>query len=140
MMLFGIFSRKLVVMTTEISTTLKSKRGLPSTQLLTDIKEYVLGTHYELSVAFVGDTRARALNKKYKQKDTPTNVLSFPLSDDSGEIILNPRRATRDAQKFDHTPHQHLVFLYIHGVLHLKGLAHGATMEAEEQRLLKKFV
>lgn len=127
-------------MTTAITSTLRSRRGLPSEQLLTEIKDHVLGKRYELSVAFVGDTRARTLNKQYKKKDTPTNVLSFPLADDAGEIILNPRRAVRDAKKFNHTPHQHIVFLYIHGVLHLKGFDHGSTMESKEQQLLKKFV
>ena len=127
-------------MTVATKSTLRSRKGLPSEKLLTTIADHVLGKRYDLSVAFVGDHRARTLNKKYKKKDAPTNVLSFPLADDAGEIILNPRRATRDAKKFDHTPHEHVVYLYIHGLLHLKGHAHGSTMESEEKRLLKKFV
>ena len=127
-------------MTTEITSTLRSKKGLPSLRLLTEIKNRVLGNKYELSIAFVGDARAQTLNKRYKKKNTPTNVLSFPLSEESGEIIINPRRATRDAKLFAHTPHQHIVYLYIHGVLHLKGYQHGDTMDIEEQRLLRKFV
>mgnify|MGYP002621547149 CR=1 FL=1 len=126
-------------MTTSITTTLRSRNGLPPNKLLTKIADHILGSRYDLSVAFVGDDRARTLNKHYKQKDTPTNVLSFPLSDASGEIIINPRRAARDARHFNHTLREHIIFLFIHGLLHLKGHTHGATMESEEQRLLRKF-
>ncbi len=103
------------------------------------IKISVLGSKYELSLVLMGDTLATRLNKEHKKKDGPTNILSFPLSETEGEIFLNLRRAQRDAKKFDHTIKEHIAFLFIHGCLHLKGLAHGEKMEKEETRLLKKF-
>ena len=58
-----------------------------------------------------------------------SNVLSFELSEDSGEILICPDAAA---------PYT-LAYLFIHGCLHLKGLAHSDTMEREEDRILKKF-
>lgn len=103
------------------------------------IKEDILGAHYELSLALVGDARARALNRTHKGKNTPTNVLSFPLSATEGEIIINPRRAARDAKGFDHTTTQHIAFLFIHGCLHLKGHVHGTQMEHLEDSYMQKY-
>jgi len=56
-------------------------------------------------------------------------VLSFPLSKNSGEILI-----CKSAAK----PYT-VDYLFIHGVCHLKGYKHGATMESIESRLLKKF-
>lgn len=112
-----------------------SINGLPFLK----IKEHVLGKKYELSLAFVGRDLSRRLNKEYKGKDKPTNILSFPLSKTEGEIVINHHKAKSEASSFEQTPRQHLLFLFIHGVLHLKGMQHSATMEVEEQRLLKKF-
>jgi len=108
--------------------------------LLERIKDAVLGKHYELSLVFVGDTRSRALNRAYRSKDKPANVLSFPLSHDAGEIFINPHRVEKEASRFDHSPRTFLIFLFIHGLLHLKGHSHGSTMEKTEQRLLKRFL
>lgn len=96
------------------------------------IKEKMLGKRYELSIAFVGDTRMRTLNRTYRGKDASTDVLSFPLSSDSGEIIFSMARVTQKAKKFSLTPREYLAYLFIHGILHLKGLEHGRTMEKLE--------
>ncbi len=103
------------------------------------IKNEVLGTHYQLSVTLVGEKRARAINRQGRQKEYAPNVLSFPLTKAAGEIYLSPAVAKREAKKFDHTEREHLVFLYIHGLLHLKGLDHGAKMESLEQKFLEKY-
>ncbi|PIR45755.1 MAG: rRNA maturation RNase YbeY [Candidatus Vogelbacteria bacterium CG10_big_fil_rev_8_21_14_0_10_49_38] len=91
-------------------------------------KETVLGRDYELSLVFCGSTRTRTLNRIHRSKDKPANVLSFPLSKNAGEIFIN-----LDARDFNFS------YLFIHGLLHLKGLDHGSRMEAEERKLLTLF-
>lgn len=103
------------------------------------IKKAILGAPYELSLALVGDARARALNRTHKGKDTPTDVLSFPYERDSGEIIINVRRAARDARHYGNTHDEHIGFLFIHGCLHLAGERHGARMERKEDELFARF-
>lgn len=99
----------------------------------------ILGDTYDLSLVLIGDTRARALNRTYRAKNTPANVLSFPLTPHSGEIFLNLARITREARHFDHTPAEHARYLLIHGCLHLKGYDHGSRMERAERDLCALF-
>jgi len=93
------------------------------------IKNAVLGARYDLSVAFLSPAKMRAITLRTKKKDKVSNVLSFPLSKTSGEILICKAAAK---------PYT-VEFLFIHGLLHLKGLKHGAIMEREEDRLLKRF-
>ena len=103
------------------------------------IKDSVLGRSYELSLALITATEARALTKRLKKKDKASNVLAFPLGKNSGEVVLCPATARKQAKEYGYAPPEFLAFLFIHGLLHLKGLSHGATMEKLEQRLLKRF-
>ncbi len=103
------------------------------------IKDEVLGSKYQLSLALIGEKRARAINKQSRQKEYAPNVLSFPLTKNSGEIYIAPAVAKKEAKSFDHSEREHLVFLYIHGLLHLQGYDHGAKMESLEQKFLKKY-
>ena len=103
------------------------------------ITEKVLGKNYELSLAFVGDTRSRKLNNAYRGKDKPTNILSFELSKNSGEIVINPRLVKKQAPKFGRTYKNFLCFLFIHGVHHLKGMEHSSTMDKAEEKIRKIF-
>jgi probable rRNA maturation factor len=97
-----------------------------------------LPASYELSVVLCGDTRMHTLNRTYRDKDRPTNVLSFPLSDTAGEVFLNMAQIGREAAQYGHSPRKHAVYLFIHGCLHLKGYSHGSTMEKAEQKLLER--
>jgi len=103
------------------------------------LKEAVLGTSYELSVALLPPQEAARITRESKHKDTPSNVLSFPLSPQSGEILLCPATAKKQARLFEYTPRVFIARLFIHGLLHLKGFSHGGTMDAEEQRVAKRF-
>lgn len=104
-----------------------------------DIMRKILGNTYELSVACIGRTRARRLNKELRNKDKVANVLSFPLSKQSGEITLCLEKIKSEAKKFNHSYKQHTAFLFIHGLLHLKGMEHGSTMEREEQKMMRAY-
>ena len=103
------------------------------------IKEKVLGKKYNLSLVFVGDKKSQTLNKTYRGKNKPTNCLSFSLSKTSGEIFLNLGKAKKEAPDFDKKFDEFVTFLFIHSMLHLKGMEHGSTMEKKEEKILKIF-
>jgi probable rRNA maturation factor len=104
-----------------------------------EIKKAILGSSYELSLVFVGTTRSRALNKHYRTKDKPTNVLAFPLDVAIGEVFICPHVADKQAPDFSLSKKGMVAYLFIHACLHLKGLDHGARMEALEATYMKKF-
>lgn len=103
------------------------------------MKNDVLGGSYTLSLVFVGRDRARSLNQTYRKKTYIPNVLSFPIDKTTGEIYITPEVAKREAKKFSMTYTGYVGFLFIHGLLHLKGHAHGDTMEKAEKRFISKY-
>ncbi len=115
-----------------ISVTNKTRRPSPRIQF-EKIKNEILGESYELSLVFIGPTASHRLNKQYRGKDYATDVLSFPISKTSGEIFLDLATTAKQAPKFEMNVKKFTAFLFIHGCLHLKGMAHGRTMEKAEQ-------
>ena len=116
----------------------KTKTKLPNLGFL-DIKNYVLGPEYELSLVFVSPEEMHDINFKTRQKDNPTNILSFPLDKKSGEIFICPEYGKKENHLFERSFENYLAFLFIHGLVHLKGLDHGSKMENEEIRVREKF-
>jgi len=115
-------------MTLEISTTLK-KQKYPKNIQYQKIKDKVLGKKYELSLVFCGGKLTKKLNKKFRKKNYSANILSFPLSENSGEIFIKlpvPKKFPVD-------------YLFIHGLVHLKGYQHSEEMEKIEEKIRKKF-
>ncbi len=104
-----------------------------------EMKEAILGKKYELSVAFVGTKRAQKLNVEYRKKTYVPNVLSFPLDLEHGEMYICPEIAYPEAKDFNLSKEGYIAFLFIHGLLHLKGHDHGDIMESLERRYMKKF-
>lgn len=103
------------------------------------IKEVSLGKDYELSLVFAGPEKIKRLNLTYRNKNTSTDILSFPISESEGEIYICPDEARKEAKKFDRDFKNFIAFLFIHGCVHLKGHDHGSTMENIEVDLRKKF-
>ena len=120
------------------SITNKTRGSVPRV-LFARLKKEVLGETYDLSVALVTKAEATRVTLESKNKDTPSNVLSFPLSKTSGEIILCPATARAQAPDYGMSAGTFLIYLFIHGLLHLKGRQHGATMEREERRIMQQF-
>ncbi len=108
-------------------------------RLFPKMKNVVLGTKYNLSLTFIGEKRIRSLNKTYRGKNRATDILSFPLSKNEGEIFINFDRAKVEAKKFSREMTNFILFLFIHGLCHLKGMRHGSTMEGEERKYRKRF-
>ena len=124
--------------TENLSVRRMTKGKLPSLPFLA-LKDAVLGKKYELSIVFAGRAQARELNRTHRGKDYNTNILSFPLSDTSGEIVISLEKVRRDAKDHDKNYPDFLGFLVIHGMLHLVGHDHGAIMETLEKKFCKKF-
>ena len=103
------------------------------------IKNAALGIDYHLNLIFTTPARIRKLNLIYRDKDEPTDILSFPLSKNEGEIYICRSEARKEAKKFDRPYANFIEFLFIHGCVHLKGYEHGATMESIEAKLRKRF-
>ena len=104
-----------------------------------EIKNDILGRNYSLSVAFVGNKESREINKRYKGKDKPANILSFSMRRNEGEIVLCPEVIKKEAGGFHKTFTEFLGFLVIHGMLHLEGMRHGSKMEEAERRYDQKY-
>ncbi len=94
---------------------------------------------WEISLVFAGPARAKKLNQNLRNKNYIPNVLSYQAGPKSGEIIICPDVARREAGEYGHSFATHVLYLFIHGVLHLEGRPHGATMEKWEQKLLTQF-
>jgi len=76
----------------------------------------------ELSIAFIGDITMRQLNKQYRGKNKPTDVLSFcGDGDDLGEILIDYAQIKRQARKYSKSVKEELIFILVHGLLHLIG-------------------
>jgi len=113
---------------------MRSSKSLAKSQLLPPdvkkrLKDFVLGPDYDLSVAWVSSAVIHKINLTYRHKDKPTNILSFPLGPNEGEILLC-RELMED---------QEAVPLFIHGLVHLKGYDHGSRMEQEEKKVIDFF-
>lgn len=108
----------------------------------------------EIAVRLASDDAVRTLNRQYRQKDKPTNVLSFPMvqpdlletvtqNSDDGEVILGDiilahgvcaaEAAERGISIEDHASH-----LIVHGVLHLLGYDHMGDAEAEAMEEMER--
>ena len=88
------------------------------------------------------DREIHALNRQYRGKDKPTDVLSFPLADTLqpallGDVIISLETAARQAQRRGHSLREELQTLLIHGILHLLGYDHEIS-RSEAMRMHRK--
>lgn len=120
-------------------TIRKTARSTPPRLSYEKIKDDLLGKKFSLSLVFVGDTLSTRLNKELRNKDYTPNVLTLPLSGSSGEMFINLNQAKKEAKKYGVPYTKWVLQLFIHGLLHLEGHQHGATMEKTEQKLVQKY-
>jgi probable rRNA maturation factor len=108
----------------------------------------------EIAVRLTSDDEVHQLNRQYRQKDKPTNVLSFPMiepdlidaltqnSDDGevllGDIVLAQGVCEDEAGEKGITVEQHATHLIVHGVLHLLGYDHQGDSEAEAMESMER--
>ena len=106
--------------------------------------------NHEISVLLTNDEEIRELNKKYRNIDKPTNVLSFSITSDTivnelrmiGDIVISKEKILSEAKDQNKTFNDHLAHIVIHGFLHLLNFTHDSKedstiMENKEVELLK---
>jgi probable rRNA maturation factor len=111
-------------------------------------EEDLYSNEIEISLLITDNTHIRELNRDYRGKDEPTDVLSFAFLEDEnhlamagnkalllGEIIISIEKAAEQAASIGQTIEQELVFLFVHGLLHLLGYDH---IEPEEEMAMRK--
>ena len=113
--------------------------AIPPRALLVRIKNKVVGKDFSVCIVFAGPKRLRALNKKYRQKSYTPNVLAFRMGKKDGEVFVCPEVAAREPRAAGIAARARVAYLVIHGLLHLKGMTHGATMSKSEKRLCAFF-
>lgn len=122
----------------EVALTNETRAAMPRA-IFRAIADAALPADYKLSVVFTGPAVMKKYNLMYRDKNVPTDILSFPLSKKEGEIYICPAEARREASKFDRSYANFIKFLFIHGCVHLKGYDHGVTMENIEADIRRKF-
>jgi probable rRNA maturation factor len=99
-----------------------------------------------VSLVLTGDRTVRRLNRDYRGKNKPTDVLSFPGPHDEGnlgDIVISVETAARNAPTFGRTLAQELDILTLHGFLHVLGYDHetdDGTMDRLEARLRRRLL
>lgn len=101
----------------------------------------------EISITFVDDATIQRINNQYLGKDKPTNVISFSLQEGEcggvnpdmlGDIMISADRAWSDAVQGHFTIDEEILFLMIHGLLHLTGYDHVNTSKINALKMKKK--
>lgn len=112
----------------------------------------------EIDVTFLDNNQIQKLNLEYRQKNFPTDVLSFPLGENGvydknndtgaamlGDIVISLEKAMRQSEIYGHSLQREIAFLVVHGVLHLLGYDHemggieSVKMREREESILKKL-
>ncbi|MFA9423949.1 MAG: rRNA maturation RNase YbeY [Sedimentibacter sp.] len=102
---------------------------------------------FEISVSFVTNEEIRRLNRDYRNVDSETDVLSFPMDEDEfngviilGDIVLSTQRIIEQANEFGHSFEREMIYLTVHSMLHLLGYDHLSDLEKDEMRLREKEI
>ena len=123
-----------------------SLRALAKKVIIAALDDAELEIPVEISLTFTDNEGIRELNKKYRNKDVPTDVLSFPMfengeieyDDESdepcalGDIVISLEKAKSQAEEYGHGIDREVGFLCVHSVLHLLGYDHETSKDDEE--------
>lgn len=112
----------------------------------------------EIDVSFVDDIAIHKLNFEFRNVDSSTDVLSFPLGENGiydtdpatgakmlGDVVISVEHALRQSEEYGHSFQREMAFLTVHSMLHLLGYDHvnggieAATMREKEERILLKM-
>lgn len=106
------------------------------------------GLNFEVSVSFVDNEEIQKLNRDYRNVDSPTDVLSFPMDDEEtdlyipmlGDIVISAERALEQATEFGHSFLREVAYLTAHSMFHLMGYDHMNDEEKQTMRQKEKEV
>ncbi len=107
----------------------------------------------EVSVSFVDNEEIRKLNKEFRNIDSATDVLSFPLGENGvydvnpdtgakllGDVVISMERAQKQAMEYGHSFEREVCYLTVHSMLHLLGYDHMEPQEKAEMRMKEETV
>ena len=128
-------------------TVQRAVEGAPSPARLRAWARSALGrASGDVTVRIVGPAESRRLNRRYRKKDKPTNVLSFPYDDPGvlGDIVICAAVVNREAREQGKRPAAHWAHMVVHGALHLLGFDHieptdAIVMERRERAILARL-
>ena len=104
------------------------------------VKDGAMAITGPVALAFADDAAVQALNGQFREKDKPTNVLSFPASGGGGDIILALQTVAAEAEAQGKSFADHTAHLIAHGILHLMGYDHMARGEARRMERLEQSI
>ncbi len=115
------------------------------------VRELKIKKNYQVSVSLVGDILIKKLNKRWRKKDKPTDVLSWSFQEGRqiiiknapiilGEIVIDYQQAQRQAREYRHSLRSELAKLYIHGLLHLLGFDHNTLSKSKKMKVLEEAI
>lgn len=117
-------------------------------------KEYESEAPVYMSLLLTGNDEIQVINREYRDKDQPTDVISFAYHetedfdigpyDTLGDIVISLERVVEQAQEYNHSPKRELFYVLTHGILHLLGYDHieeedKIEMRAKEEEILGSF-
>lgn len=101
------------------------------------------GGKHEVSVLICDNEAIRELNREWREIDKETDVLSFPMEDDSpllGDIVLSLEKAYEQAEAYGHSTAREIGFLTVHSMLHLYGYDHIEEEDRVEMRAMEEKI
>ena len=137
-----------------INKSFEKKLNLIVEQIIKDNRFLALKKKFSISILFTGDKKINQLNKKFRKINSPTNVLSFPSmqvnsnrnnfldidcnpSNFLGDIVISSDTLIKEANNEKKIEEDHLIHLFIHGVLHLLGYDHETSYDAKIMETLE---
>lgn len=125
----------------------KELESLIEKVILESLKVEGLEGNFEVSISLVENKEIRELNRDFRNVDSITDVLSFPIEDDFdfankilGDIIISIERAEEQAEQFGHPLEREIAYLTCHSMFHLMGYDHMEDDEKSEMRTKEKQV
>lgn len=121
------------------------KRKIRST--ITKLLKHLDCADKEISITFINDEIIQQLNNQYRNKNKPTDVLSFSLQEGEfshinpdvlGDIVISVETANKNAERNCLSFEQEINFLIIHGLLHLLGYDHENTTKEETRKMKRR--
>jgi len=113
--------------------------------ILEDIADHL--TQREVELIICNNETIRGYNLEFRGKNSPTDVLSFPIATEVenlplGSIVISANKIEEGAKEFNHSKEEELALLFIHGLLHLLGFDHevdNGEMRRREKELIEIF-
>lgn len=95
-----------------------------------------------VSLSFVSKEKMKRLNRQYRRKNRPTDVLSFTMKEGKllGDIVICPQVARGNARKYGSPFKAEIARLFVHGMLHLLGMDHGKRMFDLQDKIVRSEI